>query len=320
MFIQEFETSFCEVKERVAKITATNVDTIITKDNQSEICDISRFTDFGLASLGKQADFPAPFLQKVNNTNPELAKKILEDRVKNYFDSNKSDFCTREFNNKICGVVSSKYAYFDDDQVMNILDETEIASKKFKHATITPERLHLRAIDDNYFKINGDDSELYFCYFIDNSMVGGSSFKVQLGIYRRVCTNGLIIPNNQFTICRQIHKGNKDISAEFNASLAFLSERKEDIKELVKNMTAEPAKIEQMKEEFRQAYLSKKLNLSKKETDEVLSLYFNTYSLYFNTYDGHSKWAMVNAITEFARDLKDINRREYLEKNALIAA
>jgi len=184
----------------------------------------------------------------------------------------------------------------------------------FQNALITPERFHVRAIDEeNPFHINNDPSVLYFAFFIDNSMVGQSSFKVQLGIYRLACTNGLIVPVREFVICRQIHRGRKDIASEFNENIAFLKEKQESIKEMLSTMGKEKATIETLKEEFRKDYLAKKLNLNQKETEKVIELYKTVY-------DGQTKWGMVSAITEFARDIKDINRREYIEKAALKAA
>ena len=42
--------------------------------------------------------------------------------------------------------------------------------------------------------------------------------------------------------------------------------------------------------------------------------------LFNETYDGKTKWGLTNAITEYARDLSDIDKREYLERQAFIVA
>lgn len=305
---------FKTVCDRVTFITDTEVTTKINASNQYRVHNVERFSEYGLSTLGKTVGFPAPFIRKVHETNPALANTVVKDRVKEYFKKEAPEFFTREFGGQICGVVSNKYAYFDDNQVIDIISNSPLTKMGFQNAIITPERLHLRAIDvDNPFTIGNDDSQLYFAYFIDNSMVGQSSFKVQLGIYRLACTNGMIVPMKEFVICRQVHRGTKDIAAEFNQSVAFLAEKQEDIKSLITNMSNEQATIETMQEEFRKDYLAKKLNLNQKETEKVIELYENVY-------DGSTKWGMANAITEFARDLKDINRREYIEKAAFKAA
>lgn len=307
-------SEFEEVATKVRKIANTEITTQITKINQDVVTSIERFSDYGLSTLGNTVNFPAKFVKDVFDTNTELATQIVKDRVKLYFDKKKPDFYAREFEGKICGVVSDKYAYFDDYQVIDILENSPLANLTFRNNLISPERFHTRAIDyDEPFVIGTDTSPLFFAYFIDNSMVGQSSFKVQLGIYRLACTNGMILPVRDFVICRQIHRGNKDISKEFNQSIEFLVKKKNDIKELITNMSLEKATIETLKEEFRKDYISKKLGTNQKETQKI-------FDLYEGTYDGQTKWGMANAITEFARDLQDINRREFIEKAAFRAA
>lgn len=314
MNIKHNTIDFGTVFGRVAEITDTEQTTMITAENQSLVGKVESFSDYGFSTLGKAVGFPAPFVQEVYKTNPTLAENVVADRVRLYFDSGKPEFYARNFLGKTCGIVSNKYAYFDDNQVMDILEGSPLTNMAFQNTIITPERLHLRAIDtENPFTIGNDSSPLFFAFFIDNSMVGQSSFKVQLGIYRLACTNGMIVPVREFSICRQVHRGTKDIAAEFNQSVAFLSEKKDAIRELIVGMSKEEATIETLQEEFRKGYLAKKLNLNQKETEKVIELYENVY-------DGSTKWGMANAITEFARDLKDINRREYIERAAFRAA
>lgn len=312
-FKQEFKVDFAEVASRVKAITDTE-NTYAVEQPNSRICDINSYSEYGFSMLGKTVGFPAQFVRELYATNAGLATDVINDRVNLYFQKNEAEFFAREFMGKIQGIVSNRYAYFDDNQVIDILENSILSQYKFQNAIISPERLHLRAIDfDNPFKVGNDDSELYFAFFVDNSMVGQSSFKVQLGIFRLACTNGMILPVNQFIICKQVHRGTKDIAAEFNESIAFLSDKKEQIKELLASTTTEKAAIESMREEHRRDYLAKKLNLNAKEAERVITLYSTTYG-------GNSKWAMINAVTEFARDVKDINRREYLERAAYKAA
>lgn len=309
--------TFDEAYNRVMDITKTAKTELICADNQLTIPEIKHFSIYGLQAFGKTVGFPAPFVSKVAETNPDLANVIVRDRTRNFFggdEPNDRTFYTRTFKDKICGVVSNKYAYFDDNQVMEILEGSPLAEMNLQNAIITPERLHLRAIDvDNPFTIGNDGSELFFAYFIDNSMVGQSSFRVQIGIFRLACSNGLIVPMKEFVMCRQVHIGKKDIAAEFNANIAFLTEKQDTIKDMLCGLSNETATIETLQAEFKEDYLAKKLNLNKKETEKVLELYNNVY-------DGHTKWGMTNAITEFARDVKDINRREYLERLAIKVA
>ena len=82
---------------------------------------------------------------------------------------------------------------------------------------------------------------------------------------------------------------------------------------MMKKLSTTPSALEELKEEFKKDYLAKKLSLSKKDTEKVIELYETVYG-------GNTKWALVNAITEFARDTKNIDKREVLEKKALLVA
>lgn len=317
--IREKAITFEQVTDRVQQIAGTERTYMVASPDDID-CQVDSFTEYGLQTLGKAVGFPALFIRQMHETSPFLANTVVSDRVYNYFRNDTAPaFYAREFGNdsKIHGVVSNRYSYFDDKECMEILGGSELSKLAFQNTIITPERFHARAIDiEHPFHIAGDKSNLFFCFFIDNSMLGQSSFKVQLGVYRQICTNGMIVPVREFILCKQVHRGRKDIAAEFQESVAFLEAKQDNIKSLLLGLADSTATIEELKGDFRNDYIAKGLNTNKKETEKVLTLY-ETYAV---QYGRNSKWAMVNAVTEFARDIKDINRREYLEKSALRVA
>ena len=95
--------------------------------------------------------------------------------------------------------------------------------------------------------------------------------------------------------------------------IAFLAEKQESIRDLLTSAGREKSSLEELREEFRRDYLTKKLNLNQKEAEKIITLYHTTYG-------GWTKWAMMQAVTEFARDVKDIDRRTFLERNAFKVA
>jgi hypothetical protein len=310
--LKNFVIDFNSIQKEINTIADSEKSYLVTAPEEY-LCVPEKYSEYGLCTLGQLIGFPANFIEKVNTTNKDLAREIIADRMKLYFKNDKN-FVVREFNEKISGVVSKNYTFFDDKQVAEILQASPLAKKPFAYSCVTPERLHLRAIDsENPFTIGTDKSPLFFCYFVDNSMVGQSAFKVTLGIYRLACTNGMLVQRNKFSICKQIHRGTKDIAAEFNNALAVIDSKREEIKDMLIKLSNEPAQISKLDESVAKAYLAKALILSKKETNKVLELYHNTYG-------GKSKWDMTNAITEFARDVNSIERRTQLEAKALIVA
>lgn len=302
-----------EIAERVENIASTECTKTISQANRA-LCNPHIYTSYGLQTLGSIVGFPAKFIDELSQTNFSLASEVMLDRMCNYFSKDNKPFCTREFLGKICGVVSQNYAYFDDSEVISVIEQSTLKDMRYHGYVITPERFHVRAVDyDHPFRLDNDDSDLYICFFIDNSMVGQSSFRIQMGVFRLACTNGMIVPVGELTLCKQVHRGRKDIYAEFAKSIECLSEKTDTIKSLLTGLSREKATIEDIKEELRGDFIAKKLNLNQKESKNVMRLYNEVY-------DGKTKWDFVNAVTEFARDLNDINRREWLERMAYRAA
>lgn len=315
--MEHVNISFDTISMKVNRICSTEKTTGITLDNYNSteikdyICNRDNFSEFGFASMGRMVGFPSPFLNTLADENPTLAKTVVADRVSSHFMGDNPTFFTREFEGKICGVVSNKYNYFDDNQAIDIIGNSMLADRVYTDAMVTPERLHLRAIDENRpFRVHGDDSDLFFCYFIDNSMVGQSSFKVSIGLYRLACTNGLIVPMKEMIICKQVHRGGKDIVAEFNHNIELLNSKTDSIKAMITDLATKKSKINTMSDLEKESYLARQLNLSAKETKRLLDIYTDTYG-------GETQWHLVNAVTEFARDVNNIDRREFLERKVL---
>lgn len=315
--------NFSEVQERVHAITDTE-NTFKVEQPIFNVCDMDNYSDFGLKSLGKMVGFPADFIRTLAETGSKpLGNRVILDRTTNYFKSGKAPFYVREFGGQICGVVSDRYAYFDDDEVCDIIGGSPLADLGYQYAGISPERLHLRAIDkENPFKVEGDDSNLFLMFFVDNSMVGQASFKVRIGVYRQVCSNGMIIPMKNFTLCKAVHRGNKDIAAEFNQSVEFFKEKRDEIQSILSDKAKELSSIEELRAKFNEdyvkTYVAKQLNTNKSETEKVIVL-FDAYTIECGR---PSKWAFINAVTQFARDLPEsqLERRLYLESRAMQAA
>lgn len=323
LFKQSKTITFDEVVSRVTAITDTE-NTFKVEQPILNLCDADLYSQFGLKSFGKTVGFPADFIRTLGETGSKpLGNRVMFDRMSHYFSEGKAPFFAREFNGKICGVVSDRYAYFDDNEVCDIIAGSSLKDYAFQYAHVEPERLHLRAIDkDNPFKVDGDDSNLYLLYFVDNSMVGQASFKIRVGVYRQVCSNGMILPMKDFVLCKAVHRGARDIGEQFAESVAFFENKQDEIKTLLSDKSAETAIIEEMRAKFNEdyvkSYVAKQLNTNKSETEKVITL-FDAYSIEVGR---ASKWAFINAVTQFARDLPEtqLERRLYLESRAMQAA
>jgi len=317
--------SFDQIYSKVNEITRTGNTVEINRYNYLDD-DLEKFrypetySEYGLSSLGQAVGFPAEFVREIEIGNPELAKNIITDRMNNYFIQSKmrgrgKSMFVREFSGRARGVVSNKYDYFDDNEVVDILADSPLKDLSFKESLISPERLHLRGIEAIPFRVERDTSDMFHAFFIDNSMVGASAFRISYGVYRLACTNGLIVPMAEFEVYKQIHKKSEMdkgyIAAEFREALERIALKKEWVQNELSSFNSVESALEKIKNKDTQmAYLSRKLNVSGAESEKILTLY-DAYSEEFNY---RSRWALMNAVTEFARDINDINKRTFLER------
>ncbi|MEE5994904.1 MAG: hypothetical protein V3G42_17020 [Oscillospiraceae bacterium] len=129
--------SFDTIVDKVSAITSTEK-TYSVSAPVRHICNIDSYSEHGLGTLGKTVGFPAPFIRQVASTNKELANEVITDRVSHYFTDGRPEFFAREFLGKIQGIVSNRYAYFDDNQVMDVVGGSVLASFDFANALVTP--------------------------------------------------------------------------------------------------------------------------------------------------------------------------------------
>lgn len=287
------------------------------------LLDAGSYSAHGLSTAGTKLGFPAKFVEKYNKMHPDGARKILTDTYGDYFDAieNKKEkadkrmstsLFVRDFNNKHCAVLTDKYIVFDDNEVTEILSQNSylMDAEEFWY-DVSPERFHARFVSKNKLYVDGDDSPLSMCVFVDNSMCGASSFKIRFGIYRWACTNGLIAGLKEFEIVREPHKGEKDY-VEIVAQALEDVERYENIMlETIKEATLTKARIVDLDDELALAYIQKSLNVGKKASEMILEN--------FRAYGGKTKWDMVNAITDYAH-AEETSTRINLETKALKVA
>ena len=165
-----------------------------------------------------------------------------------------------------------------------------------------------------------DGEDLFPGLFIDSSDVGRSILTVRFGIYKQVCTNGLVIARNSGVLFEQKHIG---ISAEefhegLVASLSNVELLTENAVEWVQRAKNRPNHWSSASEyddninEF-VAYIKNNTNLSEDSSRKVIDL--------MNTKYEDNRWGLINSITEVAQDFT-LERRLELEKiagNLLVA-
>ena len=281
--------------------------TFINSDSNIQSLSLSRYS---LGQLGTKIGVPARYLEKcVNSGRLDLA----QDNVNSWLEDYNKDLFVRAYDDRARGILSSKYSVCDTPDILSVVDDTVDLSKyKVKGSFLNEERLHVRLISKEMLPIDGED--LFAGLFLDSSDVGRNILTVKFGIYKQVCTNGLVIARAGGTLFEQKHIG---ITAEefhegLSKSLQNVDVLTEHAVEWVRrakhrdNHWSSASKYEDDINEF-VSYIRQHTNLSEDSSLKVIDL--------MNTKYEDNRWGLINGITEVAQDFT-LERRLELERIA----
>lgn len=271
---------------------------------------------YALGQLGTKIGVPSRYLEKcVNSGRIDLA----QDNVNSWLEDFNKDLFIREYHGGIRGVLSSRYSVCDTPDILEVVDDAvDLSTYKIKGSFLNEERLHVRLVSKEMLPIDGED--LFAGLFIDSSDVGRSILTVKFGIYKQVCTNGLIVAKAGGVLFEQKHIG---ISADefrtgLHKSLVNVDTLAEHAVEWVKYARERSINydVKNLSKEDMDAFVTYIKNttlMSKESSEKVISLMQTKY--------GDSRWGLINSITEVAQDFT-LEKRLDLERiagNLLVA-
>lgn len=281
--------------------------TFIAEDQEIRDFQMSRYA---LGQLGSKIGVPARYLEKcVASGRIDLA----QDNVNSWLEDFNKDLFIREYNGGVRGILSNKYSVCDSHEILQAVDDAvDLSQYKIKGSFLNEERLHVRLVSREMLPIDGED--LFAGLFLDSSDVGRNILTVKFGIYKQVCTNGLVIARAGGTLFEQKHIG---ITAEefhdgLVKSLQNIDLLTEHAVEWVRraqhrdNHWSSASEYEDDINEF-VAYIRQQTNLSDDSARKVIDL--------MNTKYTDSRWGLINGITEVAQDFT-LERRLELERIA----
>ena len=293
--------------------------TFIPEDPFEEFNGVQSFqmSKYAMSQLGTKIGVPARYLEKcIESGRIDLAK----DNVNSWLEDYNKDLFIREYNGRVRGILSSKYSVCDSHEILKAVDDAvDLRNFDVKGSYLNEERLHVRLINKEMLPIN--DEDLFAGLFIDSSDVGRSILTVKFGIYKQVCTNGLMIAKEGGILFEQKHIG---ISAEefhegLVASLSRVDELTENAMkfiEVARERSINHYDVNNLTQDDFEAFVAQirnTTNLSVESASKVINLIQTKYE--------PTKWGLINSITEVAQDFT-LERRLELERiagNLLVA-
>lgn len=267
-------------------------------------------TQYSLGQLCTKIGVPTQYILKCFNTGRvDLALENVNDWLSDY----NSNLFIREYDGKVRGVLSDRFAVCDTPDILEVVDDVLNLNKfRIKGSFMNEERLHLRLVEKTMLPIDGED--LFCGMTIDSSDVGRSRLLVSFFIWKQVCTNGLCVSQGSGQLFSQKHVG---ITAEDFQSGLIDAMHKYDImcdtvtdhiKKCQNQKTMVSKRMSSETLEMMIAQIKTNTRLSDEGAKKVITLMTDgTYS--------NSKWGMINAITQVAQDYT-LERRIELEKIA----
>lgn len=287
--------------------------TYITNEGEVRNPSISRYA---MGQLCGKIGVPHEYMRKcVASGRIELAQDNLNSWLADY----NKNLLIRECNGNIRGVLSDRYAICDTPDILQVLnDSVDLNTYKVKGYFLNEERLHLRLVGREMLPIDGED--LFPGIFIDSSDVGRNTLRVIFGIYKQVCTNGLVIARAGGTLFEQKHIG---ITAEeFHSGLVeslknvdVLTEHAVEWVQQAKHRENHWSAVSEYDDDIQEfvCYIRQQTNLSSESANKVIDLMKTKYE--------NNRWGLINSITEVAQDFT-LDRRVELERiagNLLVA-
>jgi hypothetical protein len=190
--------------------------------------------------------------------------------------------------------VSEKYSHIPTERVMddmsalgwNVVDAKEIKARKNQGF-----QKHMLVFANSEIIINGNDGDTVFPrILLTNSHDGKNAFTFKAGLFRLVCSNGLVIADEQFGEMKIRHMG-----YDFEALQSLITEMVEKLPLTVESMNR--FKNKQLSEEQKQKFAL-----------EALGLRFDTENKTFNVNEfltptrkedeGSDLWSVFNLVQE----------------------
>ena len=149
--------------------------------------------------------------------------------------------------------VSSKYLFVNTETIIDDLDKlgwkpVKVAQRKARKAEGTIFSKHMVSFQNPDIMIKGKDGDdAYPRIILTNSHDGMQAFKFSVGIFRLVCSNGLVIADEQFSDFKIKHKGYtyEELRSVVNQAVADLPNRVQVMNDM-KNRTLSQEEKEQL--------------------------------------------------------------------------
>jgi hypothetical protein len=264
-------------------------------------------SNWGLGQACNTLGVPSSYIQKcIWKQSTDLAVSNMNYWAEKEANANPNkEYLARLTDDRMYGFLSTSYCTYDDSTFLNQIVEALPAGTHFHimNSTVSPEITKVRIISDEKMIIDGDEYSIGLD--VSNSRVGRSSVKLELLIFRWICSNGQIYGGGRSTVLQKIHRNIENLSIEMQIVVIVqqIPELLVEIKtwiEAAKANTLNQHSLDMLLDGFRARAIN-----SESATRAVREL--------MNTKYNETMWGYTQAIAELAQSYS-IFQREPMER------
>jgi hypothetical protein len=270
-------------------------------------------TEWAHSQLAEKTGIPKKYYDKMLEAEEF---ELLADNINTWLRDGKR--LIRILDGKVRAILSDRYRIIDNyDLVFLALDEFQKKETiEIHRIDLTETMLYIKAIDRTLTETIKEEDIVYGGLVIRNSEVGASALRIEPFIFRRVCSNGLILPK----ILKKIHLGRQII--EIDDEIGWSDETKEledkafwsKVRDVIRatfdkqifqswvEKLKESTKIEIKKPMEAVNNIVGHLGLSEEQKQRLLMHFSET-----------TKYGLINAVTNLASQIKNVDEQVRLE-------
>ena len=304
-----------EERQKRDHLIESNVLSVTTRDNNTYLNVPGRFSesyvlnDTARTQLATRLEIPYRYAEKLRMEEPRL----LDQNINTLFRRSNEKRLIRTLGPQCRAVLSPSYRILDNYSFLGAVLPmlAQLPDAKLNEAYLTETHLHISLVFQSAQGYVKPGDPVRYGVMLANSEVGMGSLSVWSFIHRLVCSNGLVVTENDGPGVRRVHLGkrmedltklpsDREVWLEYGDVVRATADSRRLPQILHRLQIAAQSPIMDAPEDAVEK-LAKRFQLTKDEGERVLNQYIAGSDL--------STWGLVNAITEAAKESDTIQRR-----------
>lgn len=238
--------------------------------------------------------------------------------INSWMDEYNAPFFIREYKGTVRGVLTPKYSVCDTKDILDVVsDSIPVDNYRVKGYFLNEEFTNIRMVSKERLHVENED--LYPGFSLVTSDVGRSILSLKFFVWKKVCTNGLIVPKQIGDLYTQKHVGldKKEFHEELVASFKTYKRVMTEVEARIMGAKSATLKDAFKDEDSLTSLINSvraKVLVSEESAKKIVYLMQN------GTYE-KNRFGLINSITQIAQDFS-LDKRLDMERiagNMLVA-